>query len=128
MSGRFSVFSSVRKFHEGRKSITANSIDPLTRSGAYTASSPAFFATKKGFSSEAAPKNSLPGPRSTPLFRVLNPELYVKPNAAVALVGTVAFVGVLGSLYLEKRAVEKQRAEAKAAAEAALVASGRTIP
>ena len=43
------------------------------------------------------------------LFKVLNPELFMKPNARVGILGTAVAVGVCGWLYYEKRRIEADR-------------------
>jgi hypothetical protein len=51
------------------------------------------------------PKNS----RTTSLFKAVNPELYVKPNIRIGIVGTSLFVGILSYLLWEKRRVDLER-------------------
>ena len=43
------------------------------------------------------------------LFKALNPELFMKPNARVGFIGTAVAVGVCGWLYYEKRRMETER-------------------
>ena len=45
------------------------------------------------------------------MFRLLNPELHMKPNAMVGFLGTALFVGIMGSLYWEKRKADAKRKE-----------------
>jgi hypothetical protein len=46
----------------------------------------------------------------SPFFRIVNPELYMKPNLRVGILGTCLFVLVAGSLAWQKHSYEKQQA------------------
>eukprot|EP00898_Chlorokybus_atmophyticus_P004530 jgi/Chlat1/5078/Chrsp33S05073 len=46
---------------------------------------------------------------STRLFRILNPELFVRPNPVVGFIGTAAFIAILGSLWYEKREYDRKQ-------------------
>ena len=43
------------------------------------------------------------------LFKALNPELFMKPNARVGILGTAVAVGVCGWLFFEKKRIEAER-------------------
>ena len=45
----------------------------------------------------------------SPFFRIVNPELYMKPNLRVGIFGTGLFVLVLGGLAWQKHSYEKQK-------------------
>ncbi|KAJ1920949.1 hypothetical protein H4219_001002 [Mycoemilia scoparia] len=46
--------------------------------------------------------------KTTRLFKLLNPELFLKPNKAVMAIGTVAFVGVVGWLFKGEMELRKE--------------------
>jgi hypothetical protein len=50
-------------------------------------------------------------------FRLLNPELFMRPNMPIAVGGTCVFIGVCGWLYYDHQRVQQQRLEEQAAAE-----------
>lgn len=47
------------------------------------------------------------------LFRLVNFELYAKPNVTVGLLGTGAFVGILSVLFWQKRQFDLREDKAK---------------
>jgi len=47
------------------------------------------------------------------IFRLVNFELYAKPNVTVGLLGTGAFVGILSVLFWQKRQFDLRENKAK---------------
>ncbi|KAJ7558720.1 hypothetical protein O6H91_04G052700 [Diphasiastrum complanatum] len=46
---------------------------------------------------------------STPFSRIVNPELYAKPNPKIAMLGTTMFIAITASLLWQKYTYEKQK-------------------
>ncbi|KAJ1674218.1 hypothetical protein EV182_003725 [Spiromyces aspiralis] len=70
-------------------------------------------------------KQQQPRIRSTSLFRLLNPELFIRPNKAVMILGGLAFVGVVGWLAKDEVAYRRSRASAASPRE---LRSGGGVP
>ncbi|BBN20421.1 hypothetical protein MPTK1_8g18970 [Marchantia polymorpha subsp. ruderalis] len=47
--------------------------------------------------------------QASPVSRIVNPELHVKPNVLVAAIGTGIFALILGNMMWTKYSVEKQQ-------------------
>ncbi|KAG6542701.1 hypothetical protein Mapa_015937 [Marchantia paleacea] len=50
--------------------------------------------------------------QASPVSRIVNPELHVKPNVLVAAIGTGLFTLILGNMMWTKYSVEKQQKKA----------------
>ncbi|GAQ82793.1 hypothetical protein KFL_001240240 [Klebsormidium nitens] len=62
------------------------------------------------------PRDDPQGRRNSPIFKMMNPELHMKPNMMVAAVGTTLFVVIMGSLLWEKHKYEQQQAKLRQSA------------
>lgn len=51
--------------------------------------------------------------RQSTFMRIVNPELYTKPNPRIAIAGTTLFVLVLSSLLYEKHRYNKEQQRLK---------------